>query len=270
MNNTSGYIWNFLSRFGGQFIFLVANIVLARMLDPEDFGMVGVLSIIFLVANTLAESGLGGALIIEKEIRKEDCATIFIFNLCVSLTLYFFIFLFANKIESFYHIEGLGLIARCLGIVFVINALGVVPRTILAFQLRFKELCLLNIISSFLGAFVAIILAYSHFEVFSLVYYQIITAVIMTIGSIIVTRYSFPLNGSFESFKRLFSFGFYTTASGVVNTIYENLLTAIYGKFVNVGIAGFFSQAKKIEEASSQAFLAAVNNTTFPVLAKYK
>lgn len=80
MNNISAYIWNFISKFGGQVLWLITTMVLSRFLVPSEFGVIGVLSIIFMVANTLTESGLGGALVIQKELSKEDCSTISVFN----------------------------------------------------------------------------------------------------------------------------------------------------------------------------------------------
>ena len=102
MHNIESYIWNFINKFGTQIVWLITTIILARYLSPEDFGMIGVLSLVFMVANTLSEAGLGGALIIQKEIREKDCSTIFTFNMVVSCMLYIVVFLLSNSIERFY------------------------------------------------------------------------------------------------------------------------------------------------------------------------
>lgn len=270
MQNIGAYIWNFVSKFGSQLLWLLTTMILARFLSPEEFGIIGVLSIIFMVANTLTESGLGGALVIEKEIKDEDCATIFVFNIAVSSLIYSIIFVSANVIEQFYNVVGLAKITRVLSLVFVINAWAIVPRTILCHQLRFKEMCVVTISNVVVSSIVAVLMAYNGAGVYALIAYQLLYALVNAVSYIILSKYRFPLRFHWSNFKRLFSFGFFTTLTGVVDTIYENMMAAVFGKYLSVAQAGYLSQAKKIEEASSQSLLATVNNTAFPLLAKKK
>lgn len=270
MYNVSAYIWNLIAKFGSQFIWLVTTIILARFLSPDEFGVIGILSLLCMVANTLTESGLGGALVIQKEILKEDCSTISVFNIVVSITIYVIIFILADFIESFYGISNLSEITKVLSLVFVISAFCIVPRTVLFHRLCFKELCVISLAAVLLGALVSICIAWRGGGVYALVAYQLVQASINTIGCILASKYTISFRFYWKSFKKLFSFGFYTTITGVVDTVYENIMTAIYGKFLSVAQAGFLSQAKRIEEASSQSLLMAINNTAFPILAKYK
>lgn len=270
MKNVGAYIWNFTAKFGTQVLWLVTTMILARYLTPDDFGTIGILSILFLVANTLTESGLGGALVIQKELLKSDCSTISVFNIVVSTSIYAIVFVCANRIEAFYNVDNLATLTRVISLVFVIGSFGIVPRTILFHQLRFKELCIISLSSVILGAVCAILLAFNNAGVYSLVAYQLVQVTANTIGCIGVSKYKFSLQFSTASFKKLFSFGFYTTITGVVDTIYENIMAAIFGKYLNVTQAGYLSQAKRIEEASSQSLLMTVNGTAFPILAKYK
>lgn len=270
MNNVSAYIWNFISKFGGQLLWLITTMVLSRFLAPSEFGVIGVLSIIFMVANTLTESGLGGALVIQKELLKEDCSTISVFNIVVSILIYIIIFICAETIEAFYAVDGLANVTRILSLVFVINAWGIVPRTILYRELRFKAMCVISLIAVTISAIIAIILAFFDFGVYSLVSYQLVLALINTIGLFMMSHYRLCLKFRMSSFRKLFGFGFYTTITGVLDTIYENILAAVFGKFLNITQAGYLSQAKKIEEASAQSILSTVNNTAFPILAKKK
>lgn len=270
MQNVSAYIWNFVGKFGSQVLYLLTTMVLARYLSPEDFGIIGILSIIFMVANTLTESGLGGALVIEKEITKEDCATIFLFNTIVSSTIYLVLLLCADSIERFYEVNGLSNITRILGLVFVINSFGIVPRTILYRQLRFKGLCIITLIGVIVSSVVSIVMAIYDFGTYALVAYQISLALVVTLGTIILSRYKFPLGFRWGRFKKFFNFGYYTTITGIVDTVYENIIASIFGKYLSVSDAGYLTQAKKLEEASSQSLLSTVNNTAFPILAKYK
>ena len=270
MQNIGSYFWNFISKFGTQLLWIITTMVLARYLSPEDFGMIGVLSLIFMVANTLSEAGLGGALVIQKELKKNDCSTIFTFNLIVSCVLYLIVFGFADLVEKFYEVDGLSKVTKVISLVFVINAFSCVPRTILYHRLQFKQLCFITIISVIISSTCSIIMAIVGCGVYSLVAYQLLLAILQVIGLFIVSKYRISLAFYWSNFKSLFSFGFFTTVCGVIDTIYENLLAAIYGKYFNMTQAGYLSQAKKIEEASTLALLSSVNNTSFPVLAKLK
>lgn len=268
MEHVGGYIWNFLNRFGSQVIYIVTNIILARLLTPDDFGTIGVLSIIFMVATTLTESGLGGALIIQKKLRNIDCDTIFVFNFGISVLLYALIFIFSDSIQLFYGIKDLSKITRILALILVINGVCVVPRTILCYDLRFKELCIISLISAVLSSVISIFLAIFNYGVYALVVFQLFGACVTTILTFIYSKYKPAIRFSSNSFKSLFSFGFYTTITGVLNTVYENLITSLYGKWFNIASAGYLSQAKKLSEASTQSILSTVNNTSFPILSK--
>lgn len=270
MHNISAYLWNFISKFGSQVLYLLTTMVLARYLLPEDFGVIGILSIIFMVANTLTESGLGGALVIEKEITKEDCATIFLFNIAVSGTIYLLLLLGSDFVERFYDVDGLAKIARILGLVFVINSFGIVPRTLLYRQLNFKGLCITTLAGVIAASVVSIILAIYNWGPYALVAYQITSASIITLGTIILSKYTFPLGFRTDRFKKFFNFGYYTTITGIIDTVYENIIASIFGKYLSVSDAGYLIQAKKLEEASSQSLIMTINNTAFPILSKYR
>ena len=218
----------------------------------------------------MTESGLGGALVIQKELRHDDCNTIFVFNLIVSLILYSLVFITADYIEEFYHIKDLSTVSRVLSLVFVINGICVVPRTILCYNLRFRELCIITLVSAIISSIVSIVMAFFDCGVYTLVVFQLLGAFITAILSLIISKYKPIFHFSRQSFKKLFAFGFYTTITGVLDTLYENLMASVYGKWLSVTSAGYLSQAKKLEEASTQSILSTVNNTSFPILSKMK
>lgn len=267
-STSSSYIWTFMSRIGGQVIYLLTTMVLARLLSPDDFGMIGVLSIIFMVANTLSDAGLGGALMKEENLDRKNCGTIFLFNSIVSLSLYVIIFCLSDFIESFYEIEGLAKVARLMGLVFVFNALNLVPQNILRYNLKFKELSIISIISIVLAAIISIISALLHAGVYALVIYQLTQSISSVIMTYTATQYRISICFDKAAFRRMFSFGIFTTFSMVIDTIYENMIAAVFGKFMSVTSAGYVSQAKKLEEAASLSLIGTVNNTSFPLLAK--
>lgn len=270
MRNVSAYIWSFTGRFGSQLLYLITSMVLARILTPEDFGMIGVLSVVFSVATTLIDSGLAGALMLEKELTKKNLGTIFVFNLVVSVVLYLCLFFSAPLIEDFYQTDGLAPLSRILGLVFIINAIGIVPHSTLTYHLRFKELSLTTLAGVVIASSVSILLASLGIGVYALVAYQLISALVKTIVCNLICHYHITICFDLESFKRMWRFGIFTTITSIIDSIYQNLISAIFGKYVSIAEAGYVSQAKKLEETSSSTLITTINSTTFPILSKLK
>lgn len=270
MRNKRAYIWGLCSKIVPSAIQLIANMILARLLSPSDFGTIGVLTIIFTLANVLVDSGLGGSLIKEELISKRDCSTIGSFSLGISVILYLCLYVGAPNIEQYFNIPDLTLIIRLLSLTFIISAIGLVPKTILVRNLRFGTLCLITIMGALGASLVSIIMAISNLGVFSLVAFQLVNVLVTTIIALGVTRYSVSLYFSLKSFKRLISFGLFTTITSVIDTIYENLLTTLIGKYINVAQAGYLFQAKRLEEAMTTSVALTITNVSFPIMTKLK
>ena len=270
MRNKKAYLWGILSRILPSAIQLGTNILLARFLSPNDFGIIGILAVIFTVANVLVDSGLGGSLVKEKIISKEDCSTIGCFNLVISSVLYILLFILSPYIELYFEIENLTIIIRLLTLTFIIGALSLVSKSILLRELRFGALCVISIISILIASIVAIIMAVYRYGIYSLVAFHLIHSLLSTILTIYISKYSLSYKFNKESFKRLFSFGVFTTISSVIDSIYENLITTLTGKFLNISQAGYLSQAKKIEEGICSSIVLTIANVSFPIMTKLK
>lgn len=270
MKGKKEYIWSLVGRFFPLIIYLLTTMVLARYIEPEEFGKLGVLSIFFVVAYTLMDAGLGGSLIKEKEITHLDCSTIFVFNLTVSHILYLLLFLFSDTIQAYFDIEELSMIVKVLCLIFVINSWGLVPRSILTRDLRFKTLTIINVIAAIMAAMTSIVLAILKFEVYALVAYQLMNGFVGVVLSMITSRFSISFHFSVNSFKRLIPFGFFTMITTTVDTIYENLTVFLFGKYLSIHQAGLLYQAKRLEEVPSQAVAVTISNVAFPVLTKLR
>lgn len=268
MKSQKAYIWSLIGRTIPQLVLLVATMLLSRLLSPKEFGMIGVLSIIYTVANTILDSGLGGSLIKEQNITKSDCSTIFTFNLLASIVLYCIIFCISPFIADFYNIEELGNVTRVLSLMLIINAFGLVPASLLLKELKLKERTIANIVAAIISAAIATILAFKGFGVYSLVALQIVQAFVNTLLYHHFNKFTLSFTFSIISFKKLYKFGVFTTLANIVDTIYENVLTAFCGKYLNIQQAGYLSQAKRIEEVASQSIFQTINAVSFPVLAK--
>lgn len=270
MRNISAYFWGLVTRIAPAVLQLVTTMVLSRILTPEDFGIIGVTAIIFAVANVLVDSGLGGSLINENSLSNVDCSTISIFNIVIGILLFAVVFVIAPIIERFYSIEGLATIIRWLSLTFLLGPIGLVPKSLLMRELNFKHICFITLFSIIISSVFAIVLALLDFGVYALVIYQISQSLFTSLGCVVLSNYRFSIAFSFSSLKRLLPFGIFTTISSVIDTLYENLLTSLTGKYLNVTDAGYLNQAKKIEEMLCTAIASTIGNVSFPIISRLR
>lgn len=269
MKKKNVYIFGLIEKFVPQGIYLLTNILLAHFLTPNEFGAIGVLAIFIAIANTLCDSGLGGSLVKEKNLTSDDCSTVFVFNLSISIIAYLIIYLTANYIENFYKINGLAEITRWLSLILVINAFSMVPRSLLFKELKFSKLAFISIVSMIIAALCSFIGVALNWGSYSLIAFQIGNAVCSLIMFKLITKFKYIFRFSLRSFKKLFSFGLFTTICGFVDAIYENILSIILGINLGATVVGYYDQAKKLENGSAYSIVSALNNVSFPYLVKY-
>lgn len=270
MQNKSAYLWSLIGRIVPQAIYLGTTMILARFLSASDFGILGILSVFLMVANTLLDAGFGGSLVNEKNLTKDDCSTVFTFSLGMSFLLYIIMYIAAPFLESFYSAKGLTVIIRILCLIFPIQAFALVPSSLLVKQLQFKRLTVIRIVAIICASALSVLYAYYNRNVYALVIYQLCQAFVISVCVNINSSFKLQFLFKKESFDRLFSFGLFTTLANIIDTIYENLLAMIFGKAVSVQEAGYLSQAKRIEEISTQTVTQTINSTSFPILSKKK
>lgn len=264
----SGMIWSALQRFGTMGISFVSNIVLARLLTPDDYGCIGMLAIFITVSNTFVDGGFGSALIQKKEPTQKDYSTIFWWNLFLSVVLYGVLFISAPAVSRFYNIPLLESVLQVQGVVLIINALNIVQTNQLRKSINFKRLATIHIVSHIVAAALAIVLAYMGWGVWALVAQQIVASSITSIMLWVMNRWMPSLCFSVESFKQLFSFGGFVLASNLINTFCNNIQGLLIGKFFNPAMLGYYTQARKLEEIVSMSCSNVVDQVSYPVLSK--
>lgn len=264
----SGMIWSALQRFGTMGISFVSNIVLARLLTPDDYGCIGMLAIFITVSNTFVDGGFGSALIQKKDVTQKDYSTIFWWNLFLSVVLYGVLFISAPAVSRFYNIPLLESVLQVQGVVLIINALNIVQTNQLRKSINFKRLATIHIVSHIVGAVLAIVLAYMGWGVWALVAQQIIASSITSVMLWIMNRWMPSFCFSVESFKQLFSFGGFILASNLINTFCNNVQGLLIGKFFNPAMLGYYTQARKLEEIASTSCSNVVDQVSYPVLSK--
>jgi len=261
-------IWSFVQRFGTMAISFVSNIVLARLLTPDDYGTIGMLMIFIAVANTFVDGGFGSALIQKKEPTEEDYSTIFWWNMFLSVVLYGLLFIGAPAVARFYNLPLLCDVLRIQGVVLIVNALSIIQQNQLRKQLKFKRLATVTVISATFSAGIAIILAYMGWGVWALVAQQLMLSAFTAIQLWVLNKWSPLLIFSKESFKQLFGFGGFILLSNLINTFCNNVQTLLIGRYFTPSILGHYTQARKLEELASTSVSSIIDQVSYPVLAE--
>lgn len=264
----SGMIWSSIQRFGSLGISFISSLVLARLLTPEDYGAIGVLTIFIALSNTFIDGGFGSALVQKKDPTQEDYSSIFYWNIVLAIILYCILFFLAPVISLFYKMPILSDVLRVQGIILLINALQIIQNNQLNKQLKFKPLSIINISASIVSVMVGIILAYCGFGVWSLVVQQLLNGIICAILLWIYNKWvpSFVFN--LNSFKELFNFGGFMLLSNLLTTLCNNIQGLIIGRVFSVRDMGFYTKARGLEEIPSMSISNIVSQVTFPVFSE--
>jgi len=261
-------MWALLQRFGTMLISFSTNIVLARLLMPEDFGTIGMLLIFIAVANTFVDGGLGAALIQRSSLTQEDKSTVFFSNLVLSVFLYLILFASSPWIANFYSTPLLSDLLRAQGLVLILQAFGVVQTALLSKSLDFKKISMSNLVGNLLGAITGIVLACCGFGVWSLVAKALATTLVTTILLWGLGGWLPTLCFSFLSLKKLFGFGGFVLLSSLMMTISNNIQTAILAKMFQADIVGNYTQARTLRNVASDSLSSVVGQVLYPDFSK--
>lgn len=264
----SGMAWTGIERLATQAIQFIISIIIARILLPSDYGIVGMLSIFLAIAQSFLDSGFASALIQKKERNDVDYSTVFYFNIVVALLLYGLFYVSAPRIASFYNMPILTDITRITTLSLIISGLTIVQQAKLTIDLRFKQLAIASIISVTVSGACGMFMAYNGFGVWALVFQGLISALSRTFILWLSSRWRPRFVFSIVSFKHLFSFGSKLLCSGMINTIYNNLYTLCIGKAFNAAEVGFYNRANQFATLPSMTITQMVVNVNFPILAQ--
>lgn len=237
-------LWSGVQQFVTFGIQFAIGVVLARLLNPYDFGVVAMQGVFFAISNAFIDCGLEGALIQKKECTKADANSAFLFSVAISVALYVLLFLGAPVIAEFYHTPILCKVIRISALVLMINAAGIVPRALLQRQLRFKELAVATTSISLLSGFVALWLAYNGYAYWALVGQSLLAAALMNMAFFTYTRWWPVFRFSMDSFRQLIAFGLPMMFTSLVHAVYNNIYSLVIGRFYTSHQLGLYNRAE--------------------------
>lgn len=262
-----GVGWGFADNILGLGITAAANIILARILSPADFGIIGMTAIFMTLSTSLVDSGFTGALTRKKDAVKADFDTVFYFNLAVSCLLYAVLFFCSPFIARFFREPILVPVIRILGISLVINAFGIVQKIILVRRIDFRTQAWISLVSSFAAAVAAVAMAFYGFGVWSLVVLQVGKLAVNTILLWSVSKWHPGLCFSRKSFRDMFSFGGRLLITSIISTIWSEMYSFIVGKMYSSSVLGQYSRADKVKNMVTSNVSSVMQKVSYPVLA---
>lgn len=265
-----GMIWTAAEKFGSMAMSFVSNLVLARLLLPEDFGVIGMLHIFIAISGAFMVGGFGDAIIQKKGATHTDFSTVFMWNMVLSIFFYIIIFFASPAIARFYKMPSLCEVMRVYGLVLILVALSVVQNAILRKELKFKILSIRNLVASFCGLVVGVVMAYLGFGAWSLVASALVNQLMNVVLIWRLSSWRPSLVFDKNSFKELFSFGGMLMLTSLIDKIYANLQGLLIGKWYSADELGYYTQARKLETVPTHTMSYIVTSVSFPVFAKLK
>jgi O-antigen/teichoic acid export membrane protein len=262
----SGLIWSFIDNLAGQGITFITGIILARLLSPKEFGLIGMLVIFIAISQSFIDSGFRQALIRKQNCTQADYSTVFYFNIIVGVLFYILLFVSAETISNFYHEFILVKLIRVLGLGLIINSLSIIQSTLLTKRIDFKLQAKISVIASFISGILSIYMAYSGWGVWSLV---ALTLIRYSINSLLLwfwNKWKPILYFSYKSFKELFSFGSKLLVSGLIDTIYRNVYYLVIGKYFAAIELGYYTRADQFKALPSSNLQGIIGRVSYPVL----
>lgn len=264
----SGVKWNAIGRFSTQGVNFIIGLILARLLSPSDYGVVGMVGIFFAIAQTFIDSGFGSALIRKNDCTDEDYSTAFYFNVIVGLVCCILLSVASPFIANFFDTPILKDLIKVMSLNMFISSFAIVHSTKLTHSVDFKSQSLVNLVTAVVAGASGILMAYKGLGVWSLVFQNMVASVLRVILLIAITRWLPSRVFSRESFKYLFNFGSKILTASLLHTIYANMTTMIIGKFYSAKDLGYYSRGESLATYPSTNITGILQSVTYPVLSK--
>lgn len=261
-----GAKWSFVDNIANSGVTFLVGLILARLLTPAEYGIMAMIAIFIAISNSIVDSGFSNALIRKIRVEEVDYNTVFMFNLIVSIVLYVFLYIYAPAVSLFFNEPILIDVLRVIGCVLIINALGIIPRTILVRNIDFKTQTKVSIISSVSSGLIGIGMAMTGWGVWSLVWQQLSRQILNSLFLWMYCRWTPQWEFSVKSFREMFGFGYKLLLSGLLDTLYKNIYYVVIGRFYTSVQLGQYTRAEQFNTIFSSNLTSIVQRVSYPVL----
>ncbi|SFT33117.1 Membrane protein involved in the export of O-antigen and teichoic acid [Chryseobacterium formosense] len=264
-----GLFWSSIEKVGIIAIQFILEIILARLLNPSDYGLLGMIAVIMGVAQTFVDGGFTTALLQKKDRTENDYSTVFIFTLFLGILSYCILLLSSSYISEFYN-KDLNIFITVMGLSLLFNSLGSVFRVNYMINLNFKIQAKISLISILLSGIIGVFLAYHGYGVWALIIQTVSLSFFTNLFLIIVSNWFPKFNFSVESFNSLFGFGIKVFFSSIIQSIYINITSVILGKFYKPATLGYFTKANQLTIFPTSVFTGIIQRVLFPYLTEFQ
>ena len=261
------FFWSFLEQGGSKVVSLLVQIVLARLLSPEAFGIMAILLVVTNIADALAQGGLGSALIQRSESDDTIISTAFWLSVALALALFLAILLLAPILEGFYGMSGLRAYLSVLSLVVLFNSANSIQRSILQKAMDFKSLSAATIISAIVSGAIGVVAAFAGLGVWALVAQSLSQSAATCITMALKVPWKPTLTFRRQEARGLFSYGWKVAATSILGVFYSGISDLVVGRACSATALGYYSQGRKYPMAIISMGTNAIQNVVFPALA---
>lgn len=261
-------IWRFAERCGAQGVAFVVSLILARMLNPEVYGTVALLTVFTTILNVFVDSGLGNALIQKKDADQLDFSTVFIVNIVMCLALYLLLFITAPLVADFYGDSQLVPLLRVLGLTLVVAGIKNIQQAYVSRHLMFKKFFFSTLGGTIIAAVAGIALAYAGLGAWALVVQQVLNAAVDTCILYITVKWRPHLEFSWGRLRVLFSFGWKLLVSSLLDTVYNDVRQLILGRFYSSSDLAYYNQGERFPKVIVGNINTAIDSVLLPMMSQ--
>lgn len=266
----SGFLWTSIDKFSSQFVQFIISIIIARIVSPHEYGILGILMIFIILSQVLIDSGFGSALIYHNDKKEQDLQTAFTFNFIISLFLYLLLFFLSPIVESIYNLPKLSLYLRVSVIVLLINALLVVPNAILRIDFQFKTIAIGNILSTLGSGVVGVLLALYGYGVWALIIQLLSRSLIMLLCIYPFCRWLPKMKFYESSFRKLMHYGLKIFCASFLTKIVDECTAFFVGKILTPTSLGIYTRANQFASLPSTSMITIISSVIFPSFSSIK
>lgn len=263
-----GVGWSAADAFLGQGVTFFVGLLLARLLSPDEYGLIGICLIFTTVLNGIVDSGFSNALVRKREVTDRDYNTMFVTNMTISIVLYVILFVSAPFVSTFFQREELTALVRTTGLVLFFNALSITQVTILTKKIDFKTKTKASLVSAIVSGVVGVVMAFMGCGVWSLVAQQLSKQLIYTLCLWVLNKWWPKFTFYKDSFKYMWGFGWKLLVSGILNNVWNQLYQVVIGKCYTPSTLGHYTRANEYANLFSANLTSIVQRVSYPVLAE--
>lgn len=261
-----GVSWSLVDNVANQGVTFVVGLVLARLITPEEYGLIGIIMIFIALFNCIVDSGFSNSLIRENSATSLDYNTIFIVNMATSIVLYFVLFECSPLIGTFFHHPELDILLKVTGIIVIVNATTIIQRTILVKAIDFKTQSIASLISSLLSGAAGIVAAFYGLGVWSLVLQQVARQLLYSIVLWMKGRWLPKIEFSLTRLRDHLGFSWKLLVSGIIDTIWKEIYQVVIGKYYSIYTLGQYTRSKQFSDGVTYGLLTVIQRVSFPSL----